>query len=179
MCESMAGGVPPVVLANSTESYIVDDGVTGIVAANEEAYVMAIEELYRRPELRQRISCNAREIARRRFSMEQMVNQWEKVFSETLGFPKSKRHWAGRYQGKDVSPSHIFLESLGEYGKEFLYSLNAQTRKDKKIAEEGIRRLYESSHLWRSNTRGTPHHYHYFFPEDDFLKLWSDLMHIE
>jgi hypothetical protein len=39
----MAAGAPPVVLENKTERYIVEDGVTGIVAPDEEAYTEAIE----------------------------------------------------------------------------------------------------------------------------------------
>jgi glycosyltransferase involved in cell wall biosynthesis len=177
LCESMAAGVPPVVLANRAESYIVENGITGIVAANEEAYVTAIEELYRKPELRQKFSCNARETARRRFSIEQMVNQWENVFSEALSLPKIKRRWTGRYKGRNVSPAYIFLESLGEHGGKFLCSLNARSERDKKVSQDDIRKVYASSYLWGSNTRGTPCHYHYFFPEDNFLKLWSDLRH--
>jgi len=176
LSESMAAGVPPVVLANKTERYMVEDGVTGIVASGEEAYARAIEELYRRPELRQRLSSNAREAARRRFSIEQMVKQWENVFNESLALPKTARRWTGKYHGKTTSPAQIFLESLGEHGEEFLQSLNARNKEDEEIAKEGIRRLYESSHLWRSNTRGTPQHYHFFSPEDNYLKLWSDLM---
>jgi glycosyltransferase involved in cell wall biosynthesis len=175
LCESMAAGVPPVVLANRTERYIVEDGVTGIVAANEESYVRAIEELYRRPDLRKKLSRNAMEAAKRRFSIEQMVGRWDIAFSEILRFPKTKRQWTGRYKGKTASPAQIFLESLGEHGKEFLRSLTASEEKDKKAAQEDIRKIYESSHLWRSNTRGTPQHYHNFFPEDSILKFWSDL----
>jgi hypothetical protein len=171
----MAAGVPPVVLANRTERYIVEDGVTGIVAANEESYVRAIEELYRRPDLRKKLSRNAMEAAKRRFSIEQMVGRWDIAFSEILRFPKTKRQWTGRYKGKTASPAQIFLESLGEHGKEFLRSLTASEEKDKKAAQEDIRKIYESSHLWRSNTRGTPQHYHNFFPEDSILKFWSDL----
>jgi hypothetical protein len=173
--ESMAAGVPPVVLANRTERHIVDDGVTGIVAANEEAYAQALEELYRNPELRQTLSGNAREAAGKKFSLDLMVSRWENVFDEALNFPKTKRKWTGPYQGKSVSPHHIFLESLGEYGKEFICSLNAHNERDKQVARDSIKRLYESSYLWRSNTRGTPYHYHYFFPEDIFLKRWSNL----
>ena len=175
LCESMAAGVPPVVLANRTERYIVDDGVTGIVAEDEKAYIIAIENLYHRPELRQRLSCNARETARRRFSIEQMVSRWEDVFSEALRLPKTKRKWTGKYQGKNASAAQVFLESLGEYGKEFLCSFNARNEREKKMAQNDIKKIYESSYLWRANTRGTPAHYHYFFPEDNFLKLWSEL----
>lgn len=176
LCESMAAGVPPVVLANMTESYIVDDGITGIVAANEESYAQAIEELYRRPELRQRLSCNARESAKRRYSMELLVSHWENVFNEALSLPKSKRQWTGKYSGKAASPSQIYLESLGGYGKDFLCTLNARNEKENEVAIEHIRELYKSSHLWRASTRGTPLHYHSFFPEDNLLSLWSNLM---
>jgi len=177
--ESMAAGVPPVVLANRTETYIVDDGVTGIVAADEEAYARAIEGLYRNPDLRQRLSGNARESAKQRYSLDLMVNRWESIFNETLSFPKTERQWSGKHRGKNVSPANIFLESLGSYGAEFLCSLNAHDEKDKEAAKDGIRKLYDSSHLWRSSTRGSAHHYHDFFPEDDYLKLWSDLAYID
>ena len=177
--ESMAAGVPPVVMANRTECYIVDDGVAGIVAANEEAYVQAIEVLYRNPDLRQRLSDNARKAAKQKYSIDLMVNRWEKVFNEALSLPKTKRQWKGRYRGKNVSPANIFLESLGEYGKKFMNSLNAHDENDKKAARDGIRKLYMSSHLWRSSTRGTANHYHFFFPEDKDLKLWGDLTCIE
>ncbi len=177
--ESMAAGVPPVVLANRTERYIVEDGVTGLVAEDEEAYARAIEGLYRNPDLRQQLSHNARESAKQRYSLDLMVTLWESIFNETLSFPKTKRQWTGKHGGKNVSPANIFLESLGSYGNEFLCSLNAHVQKDKEAAKDGIRKLYESSHLWRSCTRGSAHHYHGFFPEDDYLKLWSDLAHTD
>ena len=149
--------------------------MTGIVAADEESYVRAIEGLYRNPYLRQRLSDNARKESKQRYSLDLMVNLWESIFNETLNFPKTKRQWTGKYSGRKVSPTHIFLESLGAYGNEFLYSLNAHNEKDKEVAKDSIRKLYESSHIWRSNTRGTARHYHYFFPEDKALKYWSDL----
>jgi len=177
--ESMAAGVPPVVLSNRTERYIVDDGVTGIVAADAEAYIRALEELFRNPELRRRLSGNSREAAGKLFSLDLMVSRWENVFNEALSFPKTRRKWTGPYHGKSVSPHHIFLESLGEYGQAFLRSLNAHHERDEKAARNGIRKLCESSYLWRSDTRGTPHHYHHFFPEDNFLKLWSGFLKVE
>lgn len=177
--ESMAAGIPPVVLANRTESYIIDDGVTGIIAVNEETYAQAIEKLYHNPGLRQRLSNNARKAARQRYSIDLMISRWESTFNETLRFPKRERQWQGKYRGENVSPANIFLESLGAYGMEFLCSLNAQDEKDKEAAKEGIRKLCESSHLWRSSTRGTAHHYHYFFPEDKALQCWSNLTRID
>ena len=177
--ESMAAGVPPVVLANRTERYIVEDGVTGIIAADEECYVRALEGLYRNPDLRQRLSDNARKAAMQRYSLDLMITLWENIYNETLRLPKIERQWTGKHRGQNVSPANLFLESLGTHGKEFLCSLNAHDENDKEATKDDIRKLYESSHLWRSSTRGTANHYHYFFPDDKALKCWSDLTCID
>jgi glycosyltransferase involved in cell wall biosynthesis len=173
--ESMAAGVPPVVLANRTESYIVDDGITGIVAKDEEAYERAIEKLYRDPGLRYTLSENARESARQRYSLELMCDRWDTVFRETLNLPKRGRSWTGTYRGQSATPAEIYLESLGEQSDEFSSSFKAHTEREQSDALDRIRRLYETSHLWRSDTRGTPRQYRTFYPDDRFLRLWSDL----
>ena len=170
--ESMAAGVPPVVMANPTESLIVENGLTGIVAADEDAYVRAIERLYHNPYLRQRLGGNSRKEARERYSLDMMVKRWEDVFCEALRFQKTPRQWTGRRQGKRVSAAGLFIESLGSYGREFDNSLTARNGKARKAALDSINRLYGSSHLWRAKTRGTANHYSFFFPEDNDLKLW-------
>jgi len=175
LCESMAAGVPPVVLTNLTECHIVEDGVTGVVAANKEEYARALEQLYRNRDLRQRLSDNARKAAAGRFSIELMINRWEKVFHDALTLPKTERHWTGRCRGKSASPAQVFVEALGMHGNDFMSDLNTHDEAERKAARDAIRRLYASSHLWRSNTQGTPHHYHNCFPEDVNLKLWSSL----
>lgn len=177
--ESMAAGIPPVVLANRTESHIVEHDVTGIVVQNEDAYTQAIEGLYHNPDLRQRLAKNARKAARERYSLDTMVNHWENVFYEALRFPKTSRQWTGRRRGKNVSAAHVFIESLGVYGREFENSLTARNEKSRKAALDSIKKLYSSSHLWRANTRGTANHYSLFFPGDNDLKLWRDLAAVE
>jgi hypothetical protein len=104
-----------------------------------------------------------------------MVNRWNDVFSEALHVKKTGRKWSGPHSGKSVLPHIVYVESLGPYAKEFMASLGARNERDRKSAEEGLTKLYGSSHLWRSNTRGTPQHYSCFFPEDTYLKSWSDL----
>ena len=171
----MAAGIPPVVMANLTESYIVKDGVTGIVAENEDSYVRALESLYANSKLRKSLSIQARKDALQLFSLDRMISKWEKIFEEIMFIPKSERRWQGTHRGRNISPANIFVESLGEYGGEFSHFLNANNEKDKKKSIAAITRLLESSHLWRASTRGTPRHYHYFFPEDKDLRNWIDL----
>lgn len=173
--ESMAAGVVPVVLANPAESSIIKNGVTGITAKNGEEYARGIETLHRDPELRGRLSRNCRKAAAERYSSNAMVNRWNDVFSEALLINKTGRKWPGPQSGKNALPHDVYVESLGPYAKEFAESLRARTEQERKTAEEGITKLYGTSHLWRSSTRGTPRHYSYFFPEDLFLKSWSDL----
>jgi L-malate glycosyltransferase len=177
--ESMAAGVPPVVMANPCESHIVESGVTGIVAQDEESYVKALEGLYHNPDLRKQLADNARKASREKYSLDLMARRWEQVFYEVLGCHKTPRQWMGKHHGKSVPAAHVFIESLGEYGKEFENSLTAQNEKEKNLAMAGIIKLYGSSHLWKADTRGTPNHYHLFFPEDNDLKLWRDLAAVE
>lgn len=177
--ESMAAGIPPVVLGNPTESLIVENGVTGIVAADENAYTQALETLYRQPDLRRRLADNARKAAEERYSMDLMVNRWEQVFEDMLLFPKTPRQWTGEHQGQGVSAARIFIESLGQYGATFEESLKAQNGQEREAAQDGIKSLYASSQLWRAGTRGTANHYHVFFPGDHHLKLWRDLAALE
>jgi len=174
--ESMAAGVTPVVLANRTESYIVEDGITGIVAKDEEAYAQAIEKLYRDPGLKLKLSKNARESARQRYSLDLMCDRWENIFCEALSLPKRVRSWQGNYKGHGATPAEIYLESLGEHSAEFTSSFHAHTEREQSDAINSIKKLYETSHLWRSDTRGTPRHYHAFYPNDPLLQLWSALV---
>lgn len=173
--ESMSAGIPPVVMGNPTESLIVENGVTGIVAPDENAYTQALETLYHQPDLRRRLADNARKAAEERYSLDLMLNRWEKVFDEALLFPKTQRQWTGRHRGKSVSAAHVFIESLGQYGGTFEESLKAQNESEKEAALGSIKSLYASSQLWRASTRGTANHYHLFFPGDNNLKLWRDM----
>jgi glycosyltransferase involved in cell wall biosynthesis len=80
--EAMAAGIPPVVMANPSEWFIVDHGVTGLITSNEEAYIKAIEQLYHDKKLRQKLSDNARIAAKYHYASERMINDWEEVFDE-------------------------------------------------------------------------------------------------
>jgi len=171
----MAAGIPPVVMGNPTESLIVENGVTGIVAPDENAYIKALETLYHHPDLRHRLAENARKAAKERYSMDLMVNRWEQVFDEALLFPKTPRQWPGSHQGKGVSAARVFIEALGQYSGPFEESFRAQSEPEQEAALHGIRNLYASSQLWRAGTRGTATHYHLFFPGDHHLKIWRDL----
>jgi L-malate glycosyltransferase len=178
LAESMAAGVVPVVLSNKMESYMVKDRITGIVAKDKDEYIRELQNLYHNRELRNFLSKNAKEYAIHSFSLEKMVNEWDKIFNEVLDFPKTVRKWEINKKIKDISPKDLFLESLGDYGEEFVSYCNAENDEEKKSAMKKIKKLAESAN-WQSETKSTVHHYHSFFPEDNLLKIWSNLMYIE
>ncbi len=173
--ESMAAGVVPVVLANQMESYMVKDGVTGIVAKDKEEYIRALQDLYHNRELRNKLSQNAREYAIHTFSLEKMANEWNNLFNEVLDFPKTVRKWKNIKKGEEISPKDVFLESLGHHGEDFISYCNAKSDEEKKSAIEKIKKLAESAN-WQAETRGTVHHYNSFFPNEPYLSIWSRLM---
>lgn len=173
--ESMAAGVVPVVLANQMESYMVKDRVTGIVAKDKEEYIKALQDLYHNRELRNKLSQNAKEYAIHTFSLEKMANEWNKLFNEVLDFPKTVRKWKNSKKGEDISPKDVFLESLGNYGKDFYNYLNAKSENQRIESIKSIKKLAESA-LWKAETRGTIHHYNYFFRTDKSISVLSQLM---
>jgi glycosyltransferase involved in cell wall biosynthesis len=162
LTEAMAAGVPPVVLSNPMESHMVQSD-TGLVVQDADIYVKTMEYLYLNPASLKPLSENARASVGARFSLDKMIGEWKGQFDEAMSLTKTAREWMGRVKGENVLPSDVFLESLGEYGKDF-----------DPITTKNLRNLREQP-IWSSATRGTAHHYHYFSPEDERLKLWSDL----
>jgi glycosyltransferase involved in cell wall biosynthesis len=162
--EAMAAGVVPVVLSNSMERYMVKNGVTGIIADNEEDYIKALEYLYKNPDYRKKLSINAKEYALENFSLEKMCFEWEKTFEKVLKLPKKQRKWTLNIG--NPSAMDIFLESLGKYGDDFRFN------RIEKIKE------YSKSPVWQAKTRGTPHHYLKFFPDDENLSYFSKILMI-
>lgn len=158
---AMACGVVPVVLNNPMELTIVTHMKNGIVVKNKKEYIEAIKMLHNDKKLRQRLSNLARKTAEERFSLEKLNCEWNKVFNDTIKYPKTIKKW--QTKKKSMTPRDVFLESLGEYGKCFL---NDDIEEIKKLGKE---------EMWKSKTKGTVHNYCQYF-DDEQLKRWSELM---
>jgi len=175
LAESLACGVVPVVLSNRMEQQMVKDGLTGIVVNTKEEYIQALKKLYTDRELRMRLSQNAKEYARKTFSLDSLKHEWQKLFEEVLMSPKIVKEWEIGRSNEEISAKDIFIESLGKYGQEFLAYCNAANDREQGMSFKRIQEL-ATSPVWQARTRGTVHHYHEFFPEDDHLALWSRAM---
>ena len=174
LIEAMAAGVVPVVMANRTENYMIKDGVTGFVARDESQYVQAVKELHKNVNLRNILSIKTKEEALKRFSLETMIIEWNKIFGEILGLSKTPKRWSGRFNGCNVTYFQIFIESLGKYGKPFENYLNAKNNIQKNKALRQIIETINSNYIWKSKTKGSIYHYNSFF-EDDLLSKISGL----
>lgn len=172
LCEGMAAGLPPVVMSNPAERYIVKDGVTGLIARTPAGYSRALRKLWRNKELRKKIGANARLEAFKIFSMSKMSSSWEKIFEKALRLPKTARTWKGEFSGRKTSPAELFLEAVGPSGRLFRSSRAAFYGGDLASARKLAIKGFGGSRLWLAQTRGTPSHYSAFYPKDKCLAFW-------
>lgn len=89
--EALAAGVVPVVMNNSAERLIIEDGRNGYIGIDEKDYVKAIQFLYSNPKIRKSMSKHARQDAKELYSIKKMVKQWDDVFQEMMKQPKRLR----------------------------------------------------------------------------------------
>lgn len=163
LAEAMGSGIVPIVFNNNMENYMVHNLYSGIIVRDKEEFVTAVKEMYLNKNFRDRLGAKAKEEAFRRFSIDETIKEWDCMFHELLKKKKSSKKWDGKYKGKDVEPYQVFLESIGKYSS--VFELNDTDK---------IRQLFNSSYSWKSKTKGSIHHYCYFF-NDEKLKEWSKI----
>lgn len=156
--EALACGVVPVVLNNKCEANLIKHMRTGLVANNLNEYIAYIDLLKADVDLRKKLSKNGIEYAKKTFSTNNLIYEWNTIFSKMIVLPKTRKKW--EYSGStEISSYDIFLESLGQFSTLF---------KDRNISE--IKKLISQPH-WQSNSKGTPKQYY------EFLK-GQELRHI-
>ena len=179
--ESMALGIPVVALNNPMESLMVRHGETGIIAANINEYIRAIELILADKKLRDKLSKNCRVFAKNEYSLEKLCLSWDVIFKGVMKNQKSKKTCSEKFLNRNLLPSDVFIGSLGNYAGLFIAHKNAATDQEIKIIESQIKCL-QGLDNWSSPTKSTASHYRAFFPQDKWLVKWSDLtkydMHI-
>lgn len=157
---AMASGVVPVVFDNPMEKHMIKNNKTGVIVKNKKGYIQAIKDLYNNINLRKQLGDTAREFAVKNYSLEKLDSEWEVIFSNILDFPKRKRKW--NINSFSVTPEVIFLESIGNHARHFESDFDIiQLAKNKS---------------WQTETKGSVHNYHSYFPFDRRLMKWSMLM---
>ena len=158
--EAMAAGVVPVVLANKVEKSIIKHFETGLIANSLEEYVKYIKKLYYEPELKIELSKKCKEYAKRNFSIKKLSEEWDKIFTEVLGYNKKIHKYSTKMNWEAYE---IFLESLGEYKQPFVLYL------DKNEKNKLIQLLKKPE--WQSESKGTPKQYLKFIPDINLERI--------
>jgi len=173
LIEAMAVGVPPVVLANGAEQYVVDDGRTGLVAGDPQHYTRCLEMLHQKPELRLTLADQARKNARQKYTIEATAKAWDEMFTRVMKKEKRVPQWPGPQSAQARSAAQIFVASLGSRGRDYAGSMQASSLAEARSWEERIRSYHQ---LHKAKTRGSVFHYQSFFPNDPHLNLWCGLL---
>ncbi len=171
--EAMALAVPPVVLNNKMECYMVKHERTGLVVETEQQYIKAIEELSTNHEKRTTLGKQAKQFATEEYSIEESRRQWREAFDRVMLKTKSPKSW-GRFDHTSPSAAEIFVESLGDYAGPFQSYLQS-TDKERKLQIEKIKELAQCGN-WMSPNKSTVYQFLKFFPEDNTLNEWARIM---
>lgn len=158
--EVMAVGAMPVVLDNPAERYIV--GNVGKVSNRNEEYVKNIVDLYNNP-IDDEAVLSLKERAGKLYSMDVMINSWNKLFSEVIMMDKKEREWN---KNKEIYGGYgIFLESIGKYADIIEYG-----------DLDEIKRFFLSNSQFFSKSKGSVNQYVDAFPSDEKLLALVNLV---
>jgi glycosyltransferase involved in cell wall biosynthesis len=89
--EAMAAGVPPLVMNNMAERWIVEDGWNGFRSTNPDQYIYFMKLLHKHRRYIDYFSGNAKRKAKSLYNINRMVNLWDEVFESMMEKPKNER----------------------------------------------------------------------------------------
>ena len=171
--EAMSYGVVPVVLDNKPETCIVKNLKNGIVAHSYSELSDGISLLYENRGLLCQLSKNAVDYARNQYSVKNMVHEWNTLLQNELHNKKQKRCW------KKIcgSPEWLYAYSHGKNGECFFDYLTSDNADARDASVSRIKKLFKSSYsMYISNSKGSVQQYLSFWPKNDTLKAWKQLL---
>lgn len=172
--EAMMFGLPTVVFNNPMESFMIQNGVNGLIARNETEFVTHIESLLTDHSLRTRLGNNAHQYAINHFSIKEMSNKWNLVFQDLNSSPKNVKAPLSKILKKPLLPSEVMAISLGIHGQLFQDYLTTESKETMRIISAQISCL-GGIPSWRSPTKSSVNHYCTFF-DDETLHFWKSLI---
>ncbi|QVL52796.1 MAG: glycosyltransferase family 4 protein [Cyanobium sp. M30B3] len=173
--EAMWAGIPPVVLAGTGATLLVQHEHTGLVCEHEADYPHAIDRLAGDPILRRRLGEAAHAFARETFDPVRNAARFHEIFETALSLRK-RPHVP--LPGRDAPGALRFVQSLGMLGHAFQTSLMADTSLSKDqigAAEDAIR---HASPVMTQGEGGIVH-YRNTYPQDPHLHYWCGLISLQ
>lgn len=173
LLEAMAAGVPPVVLAQAAEKYIVRDMETGLLVNNYEEYGNALRYLYAHPEVRQRLGEAARADVISKYSVEQITKQLNTHYMDVMQQNKKEAISFSTTFGNN--PTEWFLSCLGKDKKAFERSMliSGEISIEKVQIERDIANCRR---ILKSKTKSSVQHFQRYFPDDRWLNYWAEII---
>jgi glycosyltransferase involved in cell wall biosynthesis len=150
--ETMAAGVPLIMMNQNTEKYFVENGKHGFLIDNKEGYRTIIERIYHQPEERKRIARNARKRIAENYSVSKNTAKLQQIYNEVM-----------RQQKCLVTFQNIFGQQPSNW---FLYFVE----KEQTILLEN--QLKELPEIFNSESKSSIKHFAKYFPNDEKLKKW-------
>jgi glycosyltransferase involved in cell wall biosynthesis len=173
LLEAMASGIPPVVLCQCTEKYLVKHMETGIIVSNKEEYGKAIHYLYEKPTERKRIGNNARNYVMEVFALEKTVENLNRNYNITMNHEKQLFSFDNVF-GR--TPAEWFLTSLGVEGEVFKKSMNLQQCSNEGEIAEVEQQIIRCRQSLKEKSKSSVYHFQQYFTEDKWLAYWADLL---
>lgn len=159
LLEAMAMGIVPIVLDNPAERHIVEHLQTGIIVRNEIEFNKALHWLDGSPDEHMRISKNAAQSVRKRYTKENLASSMHDHYMDVVTGEKKQ------------AP---FTTIFGRTSAQWFLSCQAHPSIFGKN-EEAIQVISPYAiHGLFEQTKGTVHHFTKYFPEDRQLKAWAD-----
>jgi glycosyltransferase involved in cell wall biosynthesis len=163
LLEAMAAGAVPVVLDTGCERYIVDDGRTGLVCADEREYVRALRQLHANRPWLEILAQQAQEWVAVRFSIRETVNAWHVIYEEGMSLARRLRFLQGSTTLAPVESHSLNLLLDAWEGTMAGRVLRSVVTNGLESWGEQIRQLPVACF---SDTRGSLFHYQSCFPDD-------------
>lgn len=153
LLEAMAAGIPVVALDQCVERQIVRHGETGLLVHSPQEYGEAVRSLYRNPQLASQLAAQARADVMKRYDLQENRRRFLSACERALCGKKHIHRFDDFFTGE---PADWFLSCVQE---------------DRICFEED--RPQDAGKIFRSSTKGSPIHYHAYFPKDERLSHWA------
>lgn len=173
--EAMLCRLPVVVFPHGGVRDAVVDGETGVVVADAQAYVRAIERLHGDPMERARLGRNAAAAVHERFAPQVLVDRVVDLCADLLDEPRRNRAPLDPCQVKVAATpgATLFLTSLADAAGPFEISVAGGD--DNRVLAADLAIAAASPVLVNAGGGGILH-YRASFPDDPWLRLWSGLV---
>ena len=161
LLEAMGAGIPPVVLDNHAEKYLIEDGRTGLVASSIDQYADLVSFLIENPEFRLKLGHNARHYAADEFAAYKTMEKLHSTYNEIASLPCKDRLLEVEFFTNENRGWILFTLCLGQNAPPILYD-NATC-----ITEKNYWLMKSKSLSYtKSKKKGGLLHYLEHFPND-------------